>query len=132
MEPPPEMTVDRKKLYARFNDEAHKMIDQWKAVLGPEVFSKLTEVADLKEDRFDFPTELWAKIVFDFAIAFRDQHNGAERLLASLQPLYHGKALSHMNKVEAMSTQQADEYVEDQCLIFEETKPYLLRRWGGG
>ena len=28
--------------------------------------------------------------------------------------------------------QQTEEYVEDQCLIFEETKPYLVRRWSDG
>jgi len=32
-----------------------------------------------------------------------------------------------MNKVEATWTQRSEKYVEDQCLIFEETKPYLLR-----
>ena len=80
-------------------------------------------------DRFDFPTQLWAKVLFDYAVAFRRQADQADGLLESLRPLYWGKVLSYVNKVDTMSTQQAEEYIEEECLIFEETKPYLLERW---
>ena len=130
-EMPPDMTVNKRALHARFKEGAQNMIDQWQAVMTPEVFSKLTEVAGLSTDQFDFPTDLWARVLFDFAIAFRDKNHGENRLLDSLQPLYYGKVLSYVSKVENMSTQQAEEHVEDQCLVFEQTKPYLLRRWCG-
>jgi glycosyltransferase involved in cell wall biosynthesis len=130
-EMPPEMTVNKERLYTRFTDGVETMIDEWKTVLTPHVFSKLMEVAEIAAPRFDFPTELWAKILFDCAIVFRRKDGGDDRLLDSLQPLYYGKVLSYINKVEAMSTQQAEEYIEDQCIIFEETKPYLTRRWNG-
>jgi hypothetical protein len=129
MEVAPEMEVSKKKLYSRFAKGVKDTIDQWKAVLAPEVFIKLTEVAAINTDRFDFPTELWAKALFDYAIAFRSGKEKPNILLESLQPLYYGRVLSHVNKVENMSTQQAEGYVEDQCLVFEETKPYLIRRW---
>jgi hypothetical protein len=129
---PPDMTINKARLYTRFTDGVGRMIDQWKSVLAPEVFSKLVEVADIPEDRFDFPTELWAKILFDYAITFRRQDENADLLLDSFQPLYYGKVLSFVNKVETMSTQQAEEHVEDECIIFEEAKPYLIRRWDDG
>ena len=128
----PDMTINKERLYSRFTQGVENIIDQWKAALAPEVFSKLTEVADIGAELFDFPTELWAKILFDYAIAFRKGDDRADLLLDSLQPLYYGKVLSYVNKVETMSTQQAEEYVEDQCLIFEETKPYLISRWNDG
>ncbi|MBW2059688.1 MAG: glycosyltransferase [Deltaproteobacteria bacterium] len=129
METIPDVQVDKKSLYTRFTRGAEMMIDRWKTILAPEVFSKLTEVAEIGEERFDFPTELWAKILFDYAVAFRRGGREADSLFDSLLPLYYGRALSDVNKVEVMSTQQAEEYVEDQCLVFEEAKPYLLRRW---
>lgn len=132
METRAEMSINKERLYARFTEGVKHMIDRWKAILAPEVFSKLTEVADIGVERFDFPTELWARTLFDYAIAFRKETGEADLLLDSLQPLYYGKILSYVNKVEAMSTQQADEYVEDQCLIFEETKPHLIQRWADG
>lgn len=125
----PETSIDREKLHARFLQGVRVDMDRWRAVLAPEVFSKLTEVSGIRVDRFDFPTELWARVLFDYAIAFRRERNNTAALLNSLQFLYCGRVLSYVNKVEAMSTQQAEEYIEDQCLIFEETKPYLLRRW---
>ncbi len=125
----PEMSVNKESLYARFTDTAENVIDQWKAVLVPEIFSKLMEVSGINAGRFDFPTELWAKILFDYAIALRKANGKADSLLDSLHPLYYGRVLSYVNKVETMSTQQAEEYIEDQCLVFEETKPYLVRRW---
>jgi len=127
-----DLSINKERLHACFTDGVENMIDRWKAVLAPEVYSKLIEVAEIGADRFDFPTELWAKILFDYAIAFRGGENQAGPLLDCLQPLYYGRVLSFVNKVETMSTQQAEEYVEDQCLVFEETKPHLLRRWCGG
>jgi glycosyltransferase involved in cell wall biosynthesis len=128
-EMPPDMTVNKEGLYVKFNAGAQSMTDQWDSVLTPEVFAKLVEVAEADIDRFDFPTELWAKILFDYAIAYKCREDGSNTLLDSLQPLYYGRVLSYVNKVDNMSTQQAEEYVEDQCLVFEETKPYLVERW---
>jgi hypothetical protein len=54
-----------------------------------------------------------------------------EQLLQSLVPLFVGKTLSFVKKTERMSIQQAEEYIENECMIFEEAKPYLLNNWGG-
>ncbi len=124
----PDIGISKEKLHARFTDGVKNKIDKWKVILASEVFSKLMELAEIKKDRFDFPTEIWAKILFDYAIAFRRGNDEAD-LLESLRPLYYGRVLSYVNEVEAMSTQQAEEYIEEQCLIFEETKPYLIKRW---
>jgi hypothetical protein len=52
-----------------------------------------------------------------------------EALLKSLLPLFVGKTLSLIRKTERMSIQQAEEYIENECMIFEEAKPYLLSQW---
>ncbi len=125
----PEIRLSKERIYARFAEGMENKTEQWKAILAPEVFSKLREVADIDLEHFDFPTEIWAKILFHYAIAFRRAKNQTETLLKSLEPLYYGRVLGYVNKVEIMSTRQAEQYVEDQCLVFEETKPYLIRRW---
>jgi hypothetical protein len=43
--------------------------------------------------------------------------------------LYLGKVLSFVKKTERMSLQQAEEYIEDECTVFEESKPYLVKIW---
>ncbi len=37
--------------------------------------------------------------------------------------------LSFVNKTEGMSHHQAEEFLEDLCLVFEQSKPYLIYRW---
>ncbi|MBW2059011.1 MAG: glycosyl transferase [Deltaproteobacteria bacterium] len=126
------MTIDKKRFYERFIEGTGGSIDRLRAVLSAEVFSKLMEVAGIGLGRFDFPTELWAKILFDFAVAFHKDNNDGGGLLDSLRPLYYGRLLGFFNDIEKMSTRRAEQYVEEQCLIFEETKPYLIRRWADG
>jgi hypothetical protein len=53
-----------------------------------------------------------------------------ETLLRSLIPLYFGKVYSFVLRTERMSLQEAEEYIEEQCMVFEETRPYLDERWG--
>ncbi len=53
-----------------------------------------------------------------------------EELLSSLIPLYFGKTLSYVRKTARMSVQQAEEFIENECMVFEESKPYLVDRWG--
>jgi len=37
--------------------------------------------------------------------------------------------LAFVRKTERVSVQQAEEQVENECMVFEESKPYLLNKW---
>ena len=80
-------------------------------------------------ESFEFPAALWAKVLYDFAWAYKKRIAPEDELLSSLIPLYHGKTLSFVLETEAMNTQQVEEMIEDQCLQFEKAKPYLVERW---
>ncbi len=91
---------------------------------------KLQEIRGLGIQHFSFPTQTWARILFDTANSYRSM-NSTERytLLDALLPLYLGKVLSFVKKTERMSLQQSEEYVENECTIFEENKPYIIKAW---
>lgn len=76
-----------------------------------------------------FSPSLWAKIVYDAAVSFKRQVVREEDLLDALLTLYYARTLSFVLETEAMSVQQVEEYTEDQCLVFEQFKPYLVERW---
>jgi len=63
-------------------------------------------------------------------LAYKHELRNRGELVRSLIPLHYGKTLSFVLETEAMNNQQVEEYIEDQCLQFEKTKPYLLDRWG--
>ncbi len=130
VEMPPPVKVSEEKLAANFREGFSAYRDTWARIVTPEVMTKLAEIGDLPPDQFDFPTQLWVRTLYDFAVCHQSGRLGREELLASLIPLYFGKTLSYVRKTARMSVQQAEEFIENECMVFEESKPYLVDRWG--
>lgn len=130
VEMPPPVKVSEEKLAANFREGFNTHRDTWAKIVAPDIMTKLVEIADLPAEQFDFPTQLWAKTLYDYAACYNAGRVEREVLLASLIPLYFGKTLSYVRKTARMSVQQAEEFIENECMVFEESKPYLLDRWG--
>ncbi|NTU59606.1 MAG: glycosyl transferase [Deltaproteobacteria bacterium] len=129
-EMPPPVNVDAEELFSGLRGGAAEHGEVWREALAASTYRKLQEVLDLELPHFEFPTPLWAQCLFDAAVAYRDRILPRDQLLDSLAPLYLGKTLSYVRATEGLAMHQAEEYVEEQCLAFEEAKPYLLSRWG--
>jgi glucosylglycerate synthase len=129
VELPPTVEVNKSAMYQKFYQGAPSFSDVWKEALGPEIHSKIGEVLEMDAMRFEFPSDLWAKILFGCAVSFARQEDSRDAILDSLIPLYYGRVYSYILKTEEMSTQQAEEYIEDQCMVFEEARSYLDERW---
>lgn len=129
VEMPPPVTVTKEKLYEKFRKGFSTYWDIYKVIFPGESLQKIREIASLDMDRFEMPTAVWAKILFDFALCSKKQTVDIDKAIDALIPLYYGMTLSFVNKTEGMSIQQAEEFLEDMCQVFEETKPYLVDRW---
>jgi glycosyltransferase involved in cell wall biosynthesis len=130
-EMPPKVDVDMDRLFHNFHEGFDRYGEIWQAVLSHDVYNKLLEIQGIKKELFAFPTDLWARVLYDWAVAYRDMIADHALLMDSLIPLYFGKTLSFAIKTERMTVQQAEEAIEDDCMIFEMTKPYLVQRWKG-
>ncbi|KPJ68278.1 MAG: glycosyl transferase [Syntrophobacter sp. DG_60] len=126
---PPPVDIDQKALYSRFLKGFEEYIAIWERILDKANLHKLKEIKTFSFEKFDFPTEMWAKTLYDFAIAYKNQVVNKEMLLKALTPLYFGKVLSYTKKVERFSIQEAEEFIENECMIFEKAKPYLIEKW---
>lgn len=129
LEIPPEVVVDVQGLGKNFVEGIGANRDIYRQCLSEETFSKLQEACEVPLDAFEFPPVLWAKVLYDFAYAYKKEFVSRDILLKSLIPLYHGRTLSFVLETEAMNTQQVEELIEDQCLQFEKSKRYLLEKW---
>ena len=129
VEMPPKVEVDSQKLIQKFHEgfDLHRQI--FERILTKDVFLKLLEIRGMKERVLDFPTDLWARVLFDMAIAYRDALDEKDQMLDALIPLYYGRTFSFVKKTKRMSARQAEEAIEEDCATFEMTKPYLIRRW---
>lgn len=132
VEMPPKVEVNIENLLHRFGDGFEEYGGIWEEVLTEDVYQKLREISGMNKDEFNFPTDLWARVLFDMAVSYRDQAVDRDTMMDSLIPLYFGRTLSFVKKTRRMSIKQAEEAIEEDCATFELAKPYLLKRWQKG
>jgi len=129
VEMPPKVEVDTENLFQKFHAGFAEYGEIWGEILTEDVYKKLYEIREMKGSVFNFPTDLWARVLFDMAVAYHDSVKDREMMMDSLIPLYFGRTLSFVKKTKRMPIRQAEEAIENDCMTFEMTKPYLLRRW---
>lgn len=129
MEMPPPVDINIERLYDKFQGGLSSHDAFLKGVLSKNVYKKLSEVKTLDLVNFEFPAKLWAEILIEFAVAYKNGAYDRDKIMESLMPLYFGRTCSFVVELEPMTIQQAEEVIEDQCIVFERCKPYLLERW---
>jgi glucosylglycerate synthase len=101
----------------------------WSLVLPPVTLLELKRLARPSTTSFHMPDELWVRIVYDFALAYRLRTISRTHLLGALTPLYLGWVASYALEVGNASAAEAEQRVEKLARAYEEGKPYLLSRW---
>jgi hypothetical protein len=101
----------------------------WSLVLPPVTLLELKRLARPGTDRFHLPDELWVRIIYDFALAYRLRTIGRTHLLGALTPIYLGWVASYAQEVGSASPAEAEQRVEKLARAYEDGKPYLLSRW---
>lgn len=93
-------------------------------------YSEIQKFRENQEiDQFYYPSNLWARILFCFAVAYKNNEIDRDLLLEALIPFYHSRVLSFVNHTQGMETRESEEYLENINRIFEAEKYYLLERW---
>jgi len=129
-EKPPAVNVDTRKLFQGFQEGFKKYGEIWEKIIpGPEYIeiNKLHEISN--EKRFYYRSDLWARILANFAVAYRNDEIDRELLIESMIPFYHSRVLSFVNRTENAGVKEAEEYLENINRIFESEKYYLISRW---
>ena len=99
----------------------------WSLVLPPNSLLGLKKLSLMQPGNFRMPDNLWARIVYDFVLAYRLRTINRGHLLGALTPLYLAWVASHLTLI---STGTAPEkHIQDLAVAFEADKPYLVSRW---
>jgi hypothetical protein len=101
----------------------------WSLVLPPVTLLELKRLARPSTSRFHLPDELWVRIIYDFALAYRLRTISRAHLLGALTPLYLGWVASYALEVGNAGPAEAEQRLEKLARAYEEGKPYLLSRW---
>jgi glycosyltransferase involved in cell wall biosynthesis len=117
-----------------------RLVDEYKAgfrqfrglyedIFCEDCFAALKKCSQMSKTKFHMPTETWAQVLYETAATFHSWIHNRSQLVNLVTPLYLGRVASFINQTKDMSSHEAEEVVERQAVIFEETKDYLIRVW---
>lgn len=119
--PDPQPMVDAFQLGQRNLQEV------WSLVLPPVTLLELKKLSRQPLESFRMADALWARIVYDFALAYRLRTLGRGHLLGAMAPLYLGWVGSRVLELQSAASAMARQ--EQLERVFEQNKPYLVQRW---
>ena len=125
-QPIPAMT---KELLEAFRTGVKRRRRAWQIILLSENLDAVKEIAAQGDEEFTFPADLWAKVLFDFAVVYNKGEVDPDKVVMALIPLYHGRAASLIKETEGMTSLEAERVIAAQAITFEALKPYLVERW---
>lgn len=121
--------VDVGPIIESFQFAFQNLQEVWALVLPPATLLELKRLTRFAPDRFRMPDDLWARIIYDFALAHRLRVLNRDHLLRALTPLYRAWVASYAVSVQHADDRAVEQRVEGLRSAFETHKPYLLSRW---
>jgi hypothetical protein len=101
----------------------------WKLALPPATLVELKRLASRPPDAFRMADPVWARIVYDFLLAYRLRVMDRDHLLRALTPLYLGWLSSYALEVREAGMEEVEQRIETLCVAYEAQKAYLISRW---
>ena len=137
--------VDPRPMIDAFQLGHRSLQEVWSLVLPPITLLELKHLSRQPAESFSMADQLWARVVYDFALAHRLRTLSRNHLLGALTPLYLGWVGSYVTQVSnaigngasgagsaangSDGVDEGERRAERLARAFEETKPYLLQRW---
>ena len=121
--------ADVGRMLGGFRLGVRDLLTVWEHVLAPETVGDVLGLDTVAADRFRFPDDLWARVVYDFALGYHYDVVHRDHLLRSLVPLYLGRTAAFVMEAEPLSAEATETLLERVAEAFERQKPYLTERW---
>lgn len=119
--------VDIEPMVEAFRLAFSNLQEIWSLVLAPNSLLGLKRLSVVEPTAFRMPENLWARVVFDFLVAYRLRTINRGHLLGALIPLYLAWVAGHINVVKSGTSSEV--HVEAVANAFESDKQYIVSRW---
>jgi hypothetical protein len=123
------MGVDVRKLFEGFRLGARDLSSIWELILAPDTLGEVLSLEGDDAEHFRFPDDLWARVVYDFALGHHYGVVHREHLLRSLVPLYLGRTAAYVTATRRATAEATEQILESTAMAFERQKPYLVEHW---
>jgi len=101
----------------------------WDLILAPDTLGELLVLENATGPGLRFRDDLWARIVYEFALGHHYAVVYREHLLRSLVPLYLGRTAAYVQATRTAAAEPTERALEEAALAFERQKPYLVEHW---
>ncbi len=119
--------VNVERMEGMFRLGLHELGELLAKILSPECISGLNEASSTEP--VSISDELWARVIFDYSLAWHKKVMNREHILKTLTPLYLGKVASLVTDLEKSTAEEVEQRLEALSKAFEKMKPYLIERW---
>jgi hypothetical protein len=123
------VAVNLDRMIERFRLGVKELMDVWDLFLPKEITGILQHAADSHKEQFHIPEEVWAEIIYRFAVAAHHKTLNREHLLKSLTPLYIGRTASFVMETAESDSDDVEARIEELCRRYEEKKALLINNW---
>jgi hypothetical protein len=121
--------VDPNPMMQSFRLGYQNLQDIYRLILPPATLLELKRMCLQPAETFHFDDTVWARVIYDFALAWRMRVMDRDHLTGALTPLYLGWAASWVHAVRGDDPKEAEGRSEALCAAYETQKGYLISRW---
>ncbi|MCL4395726.1 MAG: hypothetical protein M1482_13145, partial [Chloroflexi bacterium] len=97
----------------------------WRTIMVPSHCSEVFELLGRPRGATRLPPDLWARIVFDFAVVYNKGETDPDKVVASLLPLYYARIATVLRETGS-KLDAVEKAVQAQAQTFVEQKNYLI------
>lgn len=123
------VNVNLERLVTSFQHGVKELMPVWRGILDYKCIDRLKMMARASVSDFEFPDELWVKIIYQYALGYHHRVMHPEHLVRSLTPLYLGRTAGFINATQEADSEEVEEKLEELCREFLNQKEYLISRW---
>jgi len=121
--------IDVERMVSAFARGLRDLGTIWEHVLAPDTLGDVLSLEAGDVERFRFPDELWARVVYDFALGHHWSVVYRDHLLRSLVPLYLGRTAAFVLATRRGDAAAVERALDGVATAFEREKTYLVDRW---
>jgi glycosyltransferase involved in cell wall biosynthesis len=126
---PEPVKVDLESMIDRFRIGFQQFSSLWKDIFSKDCFKEIQKAVEMDQSTFHLSTDVWVRILYELAATFHTWSVNRLKLIELVTPLYYARVASFVRQSWDMSSQEAENLVEEQALKFEEQKDYLIKVW---
>lgn len=119
-------------IWDAFNKGLSRFWDLWPAIVMPDNWDSVRRNLHQTGEwsyQLDMSPELWARLVYDFAVVYNKGEGDPDKVVTALLPFYYARKANLIKQAAEWDYETYNQHIFQQAEIFRQLKPYLIDRW---